>query len=52
MLQQVFSVPISVRKIVEKNVLVPEKFLFIVISVSAVWWHAAAEQALRHKSCG
>ena len=26
-------------------------FFFIVISVSALWWHAAAEQALRHKSC-
>ena len=48
-LQKVFSVPISVRKNSGKNVLEPEKF-FIVISVSALWWHAAAEQALRHKS--
>ena len=30
----------------EKNFLEPGKF-FIVISVSALWWHAAAEQALR-----
>ena len=52
-----FSVPIRVKKKIkgafrpfkEKNVLEPEKF-FIVISVSALWWHAAAEQALRHKS--
>ena len=28
------------------------KAFFIVISVSALWWHAAAEQALKLKSCG
>ena len=36
---------------VKKKLSGARKFFYIVISVSALWWHAAAEQALRHKSC-
>ena len=36
---------------VKKKLSGARKVFFIVISVSALWWHAAAEQALRHKSC-